>query len=94
MQKNQARLSWPFPVLLVVDVCGKRDLDLNTSRTQIVLTNKWTEFEEQLAFVICSGIFHNVTQGYWNDLKEVLKDAKSTAFLSGLERVEGATRGS
>src|SRR5690606_18726429 len=51
-QHNQVKLDWPLPLLLVVDVCGRRDLDLNSSRTQVILSDNWFKFEEDLAYII------------------------------------------
>lgn len=88
-KKNHIRISWPFPLILVVDVSGERDLDLNSPRTEILLTDKWTSFEEDLAFLICQNIANQVSDDYWSRLKEVLIAAsKSDAFLIGLNRVE------
>ncbi|TBL69779.1 ATP-binding protein [Paenibacillus thalictri] len=88
VQKNQVRIEWPLTVLLVIDVCGIRDLDLNSSRTQVIYSDKWYEFEEQLAFAICNAIASSVGSSYWNSLKGILlKNAKSKQFISGLERV-------
>lgn len=32
-KENQVKISWPFPLLLVIDISGNRDLDLNSPRT-------------------------------------------------------------
>ena len=85
---NQAYISWPFPLLLVVDICGNRDLDLNSSRTEIILSEKWGSFEEELAYIICKGIHDSVTGEYWDGLKDILLKRKSSEFfLAGLKRV-------
>lgn len=89
IQKNQVQIQWPLTLLLVVDVGGSRDLDLNSSRTQVIYSSKWYEFEEELAFVICDSISRLVDLDYWNSLKEILlKNAESKQFISGLERVK------
>jgi hypothetical protein len=49
MQRNQAKLSWPFPILIVVDICGNRDIDLNSARDKIILSDNWMKFEEDLS---------------------------------------------
>ena len=76
MNKNQVRLAWPLPILLVVDICGARDLDLNSSRTQILISEKWINFEETLAQRIFSTIQQSVNTNYWDKLKDVVS-AKS-----------------
>ena len=70
-KENQAIINFPFPLTLIVDIFGRRDLDLNSSRTDIILTEKWIDFEEKLAILICEEI-HNKTQSkYWNKFKKI-----------------------
>jgi hypothetical protein len=87
--KNQARISWPFPLILVIDICGDRDLDLNSARTQIIVSEKWIDFEEDLAFLVCNGLAKLVSTVYWNEFKKVLAvDSKYDTFYRGLNRVK------
>ncbi|MFA5924786.1 MAG: hypothetical protein WC856_26455 [Methylococcaceae bacterium] len=72
MQKNQVRLVWPLPILFVIDICGSMDLDLNSSRTQILMSEKWLKFEAKFAHEIFSAIMKSVTVEYWEKLKEIL----------------------
>ncbi len=89
MKNNQVRLAWPFPLVLVVDICGNRDLDLNSSRTEIIMSEKWIDFEEQLAFLICSAIANSVTVDYWNELKLIFTErTKNDTFLRSICKVE------
>jgi molecular chaperone HtpG len=86
--KNQVQIIWPLPVLLVIDVSGSRDLDLNSSRTQVISSDKWFKFEEDLAYLICKNISSSVDKVYWDSLKEILlKNSKNEYFLNGLSRV-------
>lgn len=88
MRNNGVKLSWPFPLIIVIDICGNGDLDLNSSRTQIIMSEKWTKFEEDLAFLVCAGIANSVTTDYWNKLKDILiNKTKNEKFLSGLNKV-------
>ncbi len=88
MQRNQARLQWPFPVLLVIDICGQRDLDLNSARNQIVLGDKWVDFEENLARLTCESIRNQVGPEYWASLQTLLQEAsKSEVFTRAIEAV-------
>jgi hypothetical protein len=88
MKKNQVKISWPLPLIIVVDIYGKRDLDLNSSRTQILLTEKWLIFEEELAFQIFSKIASSVSITYWKKLKLLLVNStKNDSFLKGINRV-------
>lgn len=88
IKNNQVKISWPFPLVIVADVCGSRDLDLNSSRTEIIMSEKWINFEEELAFVICSGISEIANAEYWNELKALLiPKSKNEQFLRALSRV-------
>ncbi|WP_198319195.1 HD domain-containing protein [Arenibacter algicola] len=89
LKNNQVRIAWPFPFILVVDVCGTRDLDLNSPRTEIIMSDKWIDFEQELAFLICQSIANQVSTEYWNKLKEMFIDKnKNKTFLVGLKRVK------
>jgi hypothetical protein len=89
IKRNQVKLSWPFPLILIADICGNRDLDLNSARTEIIMSEKWIDFEEDLAFLICNEIPKSVTIDYWNNLKTIFEtNTKSEVFLRGLNRVE------
>ena len=79
MKNNQVKLSWPFPLILVVDICGERDLDLNSPRTEIIISEKWTDFEEQLAYLICEGIKDNVSADYWSKLVKIFESSSSSS---------------
>jgi molecular chaperone HtpG len=88
MQKNQVSLAWPFPILLVIDISGKMDLDLNSSRTQILLSDKWLKFEAALSYEILSTIAKTVSNDYWKELEFVLlKSTNNTVFTASLNRV-------
>ena len=92
VQKNQVKLDWPVPVLIVIDICGNMDLDLNSSRTQILMSEKWTIFEDKLSFAILSGIAEAVELDYWNRLKDILKTtSKNKIFSECLGRVTKGT---
>ncbi len=88
IQNNQVKLDWPFPMLIVVDICGNMDLDLNSSRTQIIMTEKWVSFEETLSLEVCSNIANSVTPEYWENLKKVFIDStKNEIFIRSLSKV-------
>jgi len=86
-QKGEAHLKWPFPMLGILDVCSNRNLDLNSARTQILLGDKWDDFEETLAYVISKGIFESVSEPYREKLIAMLKEKGiSDNFKIGMER--------
>jgi len=85
---NQVKIAWPFPLIIVVDICGKRDLDLNSSRTEIIMSEKWISFEEKLVYLICSNIAKVVDKEYWNELKNIFKEKiKNEIFLRAIEEI-------
>ena len=89
MQKNQVELAWPLPMLIVVDICGRGDLDLNSPRTQIIMSEKWHEFERQLSFEVCSKIARAVSKEYWDILVSTLsQNPTNQAFTQILEEVD------
>lgn len=86
---NQVKITWPFPLVIVIDICGKRDLDLNSSRTEIIMSEKWINFEEELAFQVCNAVAENVSLDYWNEWKNILlKSSKNEPFLRALNKID------
>lgn len=80
-RRNQAALNLPFPALLVVDVCGSMDLDLTSSRTEIIVSDKWADFEERLCRAICSGLKNALSPEYCAALHEgLVESSKSELF--------------
>lgn len=89
-QNGQAQLLWPFPMLIILDVCGNRDLNLNSSRSQILSDEKWFKLEEDLVIEICSQIKKTVGDEYWQRLVPIIKKTKNEIFLGGLEKIDHA----
>jgi molecular chaperone HtpG len=90
-KNNQVKISWPFPLIIIVDICGNRDLDLNSPRTEIIQSVKWFEFEEELAYLICKSIASKVSKQYWNALHNIfLQRTKNETFLRAIEKLEKA----
>lgn len=84
---NQVKISFPFPLILLVDICSNRDLDLNSPRTEIIISEKWFDFEEHLAYVICSELSDVVTPEYWLALKDIFKKSTNENFIRALNKV-------
>jgi len=87
MQRNQAKISWPFPMLIIIDICGNRDIDLNSARNKIITSDNWIKFEEDLAKIICAEISKTVDEEYWRELKAILKRSENEIFLRGFQKV-------
>lgn len=89
-RKNQVRLEWPFPILLVVDVGGDRDLDLNAARTEILVGAKWDKIEQDLACLICLGIEKTIETEKWEKFRTnvLAPSLYGSAFMEGLRDME------
>ena len=86
-RNQKVMLKWPLPMLLILDVTGKHDLNLNSARTEILLDEKWLQFEENLATLICKHLAESLPKGYWKSLKAVLnKDSASGAFIQAIKK--------
>jgi hypothetical protein len=89
-QNGQGQLLWPFPMLIILDVCGSCDLNLNSSRSQILSDEKWLGLEEDLATEICSQIKKAVGEEYWQQLMPIIQETKNEVFLDGLRKIDYA----
>ena len=69
---KKTMLHWGFPMLLVLDLGGKNDLDLNSARNEIVYDQKWISFEQKLAKVILRSLKDCLETDYWNRFKGIL----------------------
>ena len=86
MQRNQVKISWPFPMLIIIDICGNRDIDLNSARNKIIMSDNWIKFEEDFAKIICTEISKAVDETYWRELKNIFKKSKNEIFLRGFSK--------
>jgi hypothetical protein len=85
---NQPKLAWPFPLLIKIDVSGEYDLDLNSPRTQIIMSDKWMKLEKRLAILVCKEIAKSVDICYWIKLRKIfLETTKNEIFIAALEEV-------
>lgn len=55
-------------MLIVLDLNGINDLDLNSARNEIVLNELWHSFEQNLAFIICKKLSENLKEEYVSTL--------------------------
>jgi hypothetical protein len=92
IQRNQVKLYFPLPLLVVIDVSGEGDLDLNTSRTQVIFSEKWVAFERRLWRELASGLKSQMANQYWRRLKAImLEDSRSDSLRAVLEDVDANT---
>lgn len=82
-------INWPLPILLILDITGKNDLDLNSARSEIVFNTKWNNFEENLAYIICTQLKKKFKPEYWERFIEVILDKnESQNFKAGVEKAQ------
>ncbi len=86
-REKKTMLKWPMPVLLILNLGGTNDLDLNSARNEIIYSDKWNEFEQNLAFIICTKLKEKVTENYWEKLSKIYKKTKCENFEIGLNRL-------
>jgi molecular chaperone HtpG len=87
--RKSVELSWPLPILLVIDICGERDLDLNSARTEIVMSSKWIDFEDSLLKKLAQGVAQQVNVSYWRELRPILGELlDSRAFGESLDAIQ------
>lgn len=72
---------WPFPILLVLDLGGNSDLNLNSARTEIIYDNVWMEFERNLFKLICKELSSKLGKRKWSELKAIFSRRKESAHL-------------
>ncbi|OOG19325.1 hypothetical protein BWD42_05140 [Sphingobacterium sp. CZ-UAM] len=86
-RSQQVQLNWPIPILFIVDVTGIKDLNLNSARTEIVYDEKWLNFEENLAYLVCKELSRQLNKTYWKKLKEIILDINSSPqFAAAISR--------
>ncbi len=87
---NQAELKWPIPMVMVIDVNGKGDLDLNASRTMILATDKFDSFEENLLFETLNKLQPQLDEEKFKAYLQVLEKSAITNenFAKGLARIK------
>lgn len=85
---SKTKLHWPFPILLVLDLGGNGDLNLNSARTEIIYDSKWIEFEENLFYITCKQIKHKIGNKWWPYFKGILvKNIKREELLAKLDQL-------
>lgn len=86
---SKAVLKWPLPILLVIDIGQKINLDLNSARNEIIYNENWISFERKLVTKILTSIKSEVNNTYWSQLKTVLKNKgiKDSIFLEVIDAI-------
>ncbi|RYF09919.1 MAG: hypothetical protein EOO42_23305 [Flavobacteriales bacterium] len=88
---QQAKVQWPICLLININIDGNMDINLNSARTEILIDDKWREFETKIATLICKGIHQSVSPEYWQEFKNVTKanvrNGSNSIFLKALESI-------
>lgn len=85
---SKTKLRWPFPVLIVIDLGGNADLNLNSARTEIIYDSKWIDFEENLFYIICQQIKHKLGKRMWPYFKDILvENIKREELIAKLDQL-------
>lgn len=71
-ESSKSVLRWPFPILMVLDLGGNGDLNLNSARTEIIFDSKWIEFEERLLRIVCIQLAEKMGIKRWSILKQII----------------------
>jgi molecular chaperone HtpG len=88
-RNKQTKIKWKLPMLMVLDITGENDIDLNSARTEMVFNEKWNKFEENLAYIVCRNLKSTMTPKQWNVLAEILINMDPTEnFKSGLLKAQ------
>ena len=69
---QKVQLNFPFVCNLKVDILYSRDLDLTSSRSEIINNDKWIDFYKNLCFILCLELKKSVSKRYWGELKKIL----------------------
>ena len=81
-RNKKAKLRWPIPMLLVIDITGTNDIDLNSSRTEIIFNKKWADFEKTLAEEILLAIKKKTNNEYWKKLLDILSKMNGSEIFN------------
>ncbi|NCD08758.1 MAG: metal-dependent phosphohydrolase [Negativicutes bacterium] len=78
---QKAVLELPFPIRFRLDIGSTNDLNLNSTRTQIIYDNVWLKFEKQFISTVCIALKENVGDKSWKVLKDIfIKKSKNEEF--------------
>lgn len=88
-RQNLATLQWTLPFLMFLDISEEYDLDLNSSRTEILSTDKWSRVEEELAYIFAKNIATQIGRDEWENLKSIYNEkSNNELFKKGINRFQ------
>jgi hypothetical protein len=88
LKPNMANIQWPIQFLMLLDISGTYDLDLNSSRSEVLNTEKWNKVEEDLAYIFAKNIKIRVDDNNWVNLKKIYTSLPiSQSFRNGFNKL-------
>ena len=83
-----ANIQWPIQLLMLLDISGIYDLDLNSSRSEVLNTEKWNKVEEDLAYIFAKNIKTKIGDNSWVNLKGIYNRLPiSQSFRNGFNKL-------
>lgn len=70
--RQEAIINFPLPTLLVLDIYDKTELNLNTSRTNVVYDKKWILFEKRIVLTLCKKLQMKLKKTEWKSLQRII----------------------
>ena len=88
---QHAKVNWPICIIVKINISGILDINLNSARSEILIDDKWKEFEQKFALLLCKGLKEQVSDSYWEEFKRSInahtKRKYSEQFLTSLNMV-------
>lgn len=76
---EKTELDLPFPIRFRLDIGNTNDLNLNSSRTQIIYDEVWLHFENQFYDLVCQALCSAVGESEWKIIKSIFRDMSISA---------------
>lgn len=70
--RQEAIINFPLPTLLVLDIYDKTELNLNTSRTNVLYDKKWILFEKRIVLTLCKKLRMKLKRQEWKCLQRII----------------------
>lgn len=70
--RQEAIINFPLPTLLVLDIYDKTELNLNTSRTNVLYDKKWKLFEKRIVLTLCKKLQRKLKRQEWKCLQRII----------------------
>lgn len=82
--RQEAIINFPLPTLLVLDIYDKTEINLNTSRTNVLYDEKWIAFEKRIVLTLCKNLKSKLKRQEWNSLQKIIIEKLTNPELKKL----------